>query len=91
MFIEPAEKENVLAALSNIEEIHEVYEVTGECDLVSIVSTPCIEDFRELLHKQILHIKGIKSTIIAVVLKLHDKCTLERYITSSNIHNGKDD
>lgn len=91
MFIEHAEKENVLAALSNIDEIQEVYEVAGECDLVSIVSTPCLEDFQQLLHKQILHIKGIKSTIITVVLKMHDKCNQEKYLTRSNIHKGKDD
>ena len=69
MFIEAAEKENILAALSNIDEIQEVYEVAGEYDLVSIVQTPCLEDFQNLLHKQILRIKGIKSTIITVVLK----------------------
>ena len=91
MFIDAAQKENVLAALSNINEIQEVYEVAGEYDLVSIVSTPCIEDFQQLLHKQILHIKGIKSTIITVVLKMHDKCSQEKYLTRSNIHQGKDD
>jgi DNA-binding Lrp family transcriptional regulator len=91
MFIERAEKAHILTALSNIDEIQEVYEVAGECDLVSIVSTPCLEDFQTLLHKQILHIKGIKSTIITVVLKTHDKCHQERYIAYSNIHKGKDD
>lgn len=91
MFIEAAEKENILAALSNIDEIQEVYEVAGEYDLVSIVQTPCLEDFRTLLHKQILRIKGIKSTIITVVLKTHDKCSQERYIAYSNIHKGNDD
>lgn len=71
MFIEPVEKEHILTALSSIREIQEVYEVAGEYDLVSIVQTPSLEDFQTLLHKQILHIKGIKSTIIAVVLKTH--------------------
>jgi DNA-binding Lrp family transcriptional regulator len=73
MFVESSEKEHVLEELSKIEEIQEVYEVAGEYDVVSIISTSCMEDFREVLHKQILHIKGIKSTIITVVLKLHDK------------------
>lgn len=91
MFIEPVEKEHILTALSNIKEIQEVYEVAGECDLMSIVQTSCLEDFQTLLHKRILHIKGIKSTIIAVVLKTHNKCSQERYIAYSNIQKGQDD
>ena len=61
-------KKNVLMELSKIKEIKEVYEVTGEYDVVSIISTSCLEDFRELLHKQILRIKGIKSTVVTVIL-----------------------
>ena len=91
MFIEPTEKEHILTALSSIKEIREVYEVAGEYDLMSIVQTPCIEDFQILLHEQILHIKGIKSTIITVVLKTYNKRSQERYIAYSNIHKGKDD
>jgi DNA-binding Lrp family transcriptional regulator len=72
MFVDSAEREHVVAALSNIEEIKEVYEVAGEYDLVSVVSTSCLEAFRDLLHKQILLIKGIKSTVISVILDSHE-------------------
>jgi DNA-binding Lrp family transcriptional regulator len=89
MFVDSAEKEHIVAALSNIEEIKEVYEVAGEYDLVSVVSTSCLEEFRDLLHKRILHIKGIKSTVISVILNLHEN-TLnhnwrEKYIAPSTV------
>ncbi len=73
MFVESSEKDNVLIALSRIDAIKEVYEVAGEYDIVSLISTPGMEEFRELLHKEILSIKGIKSTVTTVILKLHDR------------------
>ena len=71
MFVEAAEKDHIVAALSKIDEIKEVYEVAGEYDIVSVVSTSGLEEFRDLLHKRILHIKGIQSTIVTVILKFH--------------------
>jgi Transcriptional regulators len=68
MFVNSAEKENVLAELSKIDAIKEVYEVAGEYDIVSVISTSCMEEFRELLHKQILLIKGVKSIVVTVIL-----------------------
>lgn len=73
MYVEASEKENILLALSKIESIKEVYEVAGEYDIVSVISTACMEEFHDLLHKQILLIKGIKSTVTTVILKLHEK------------------
>jgi DNA-binding Lrp family transcriptional regulator len=88
MFVESAEKENILAALSKIEAIKEVYEVAGEYDIVSVISTSCMEEFRDLLHKQILVLKGVKSTVITVILKLHNlpsNSFKDRYITNKKI------
>ena len=76
MFVDSAEKDNVLKSLSKIPAIKEVYEVAGEYDIVSIISTSCMEEFHDLLHKQILLLKGVKSTVTTVVLKLHDKSPL---------------
>ncbi len=78
MFVDSSEKDNVIEALSKIDAIEEVYDVTGEYDVVSIVSTPCIEEFRELLHEKILRIKGVKSTVVTVVLKLHNKTFFQK-------------
>jgi DNA-binding Lrp family transcriptional regulator len=82
MYVESAEKDNILLALSKIVAVKEVYEVAGEYDIVSVISTSCMEEFHKLLHDEILLIKGMKSTVTTIVLKLHtDQCIR---------HSGKD-
>ena len=71
IFVDPTQKAHVIDALEKVENIEEIYEVKGECDIVSIVSAPSVEDFRSILHKKILKIKGVQSAIISVVLKSH--------------------
>jgi DNA-binding Lrp family transcriptional regulator len=77
IFVDPLEKDRVISALSKLEIIKEVYEVVGEYDIVSVVSASCVEEFREVLHKQIMKIKGIRSTIITIFLEPHKgpKCS----------------
>jgi DNA-binding Lrp family transcriptional regulator len=70
IFVESSEKENVLTALSKLNDLKEVYEMAGECDIVSIASASCIDEFRNLLQK-ISKIKGVKSTISTIILQLH--------------------
>jgi len=60
--------DNVLAALSKLKDIEEVYEVAGEYDIVTLVSTSTLEEFRDILQKQIMKIKGVKSTITTIIL-----------------------
>jgi DNA-binding Lrp family transcriptional regulator len=81
IFVEPSKKEQVLNALSKLENIEEIYDVTGEFDIVSIVSAPCLEDFRDVLQEKIMKIKGVKSTITSIVLKVHKttQIRLKRY------------
>ena len=71
IFVEPSEKTQVITALSKLDNIKEVYEVVGQYDIVSVVSASCLEEFREVMHKQIMKIKGIKSTIITIILQPH--------------------
>ncbi len=80
IFVEKSQKEKILLALSELKGIEEVYDVAGEYDIVSIVSASCIEEFRDILHKKIMKIKGIKSTIITVILEPHKgpKCLLKK-------------
>lgn len=77
IFVEPNEKENVVANLSKIENAEEIYEVAGEYDIVSLVSASCLEEFRDVLQKKIMKIKGIKSTITTIILQPHKgpKCS----------------
>jgi DNA-binding Lrp family transcriptional regulator len=69
--VEPTEKDNVIASLSKLENLEEIYEVAGEYDIVSLVSTSCLEEFRDVLQKNIMKIKGIKSTITTIILEPH--------------------
>jgi DNA-binding Lrp family transcriptional regulator len=63
--------DSVLKALTKLENIEEVYEVAGEYDVVTLVSAPTLEEFRDILQKQIMKIKGVKSTISTIILHPH--------------------
>ncbi len=69
IFVESTQMDNVLAALSKLKDIEEVYEVAGEYDIVTLVSTSTLEEFRDILQKQIMKIKGVKSTITTIILQ----------------------
>jgi len=73
MFIEPKELEKVTETLTSMPEVLDIYEVTGEYDLVSLVRTESISTFREFLKNKILRIKGVRSTVTSVVLHTHKK------------------
>jgi DNA-binding Lrp family transcriptional regulator len=68
IFAESTEINHVVTALSKLNNIEEVYEVAGEYDIVTLVCTSTLEEFRDLLQKQIMKIKGVKSTIVTVFL-----------------------
>ena len=59
---------DVVAALSKLPNVEEVYEVTGEFDIVTLVSTSDIEEFRDFLKNKILKIPGVHSTVTSIVL-----------------------
>ena len=71
IFIESSEMDNVVTTLHELENLEELYEVTGEFDIVSLVSSADIEEFRDVLKNKIMKIKGVKSTVSSVVLKIH--------------------
>ena len=86
IFVEPAEKDNVISSLSKLENAEEIYEVAGEYDIVSVISASCLEEFRDVLQRKIMKIKGIKSTITTIILEPHKgpKC-LKRGINVSTL------
>jgi DNA-binding Lrp family transcriptional regulator len=71
IFVEAPEMDDVLEALGKVEKLEELYEVTGEFDIVTLVSASDIEEFRDILKNKIMKIKGIKSTVSSIVLKAH--------------------
>lgn len=71
IFAEKSQISNVVSALSKLNNIEEVYETAGEYDIVTLVCTQTLEEFRDILQKQIIKIKGVKSTITTIVLQPH--------------------
>ena len=84
IFAESTQINSVVAALSKLDHIEEVYEVAGEYDIVTLVCTQTLEEFRDLLQKQIMKIKGVKSTISTIVLHPHKgpRCFRKTIITT---------
>jgi len=71
MFVDASLIDEVVAALSNIEAVEELYEVKGEFDIVTLISASDIESFREILKNRIMKINGVKSTVTSIVLSAH--------------------
>lgn len=71
IFVESPEMDNVVQALTKLDNLEELYEVTGEFDIVTLVSASDIEEFRDILKNRIMKIKGVKSTVSSVVLKAY--------------------
>jgi DNA-binding Lrp family transcriptional regulator len=69
IFVDSALMEQVVEELSKISNVEEIYEVTGEFDIVTIVSADDIEDFGETLKNKIMKIPGVKSTISSIILQ----------------------
>lgn len=68
IFVESPALGDVMQALSELPDVEELYEVTGEYDIVTLVSAEGIEEFRDFLNNKILKIKGVKSTTTSIVL-----------------------
>lgn len=73
VFVESEQLESVTRALEKLPQVTDLYEVTGEYDLVALLKTDSISGFRELLKNRILRIKGIRSTVSAVIIHTHKK------------------
>ena len=71
-FVESSRVDEVMEALSSLDNVEDTYEVTGEFDLVSIVSARDIYEFRDILKNRILKIDGVKSTVTSFVLNPHN-------------------
>jgi len=71
IFVESSEMDDVIEALLRIPSIEELYEVTGEFDVVTLIRCSDIEEFRDILKNRILKIKGVRSTVSSVVLHSH--------------------
>ena len=71
IFVESSLMDDVVQSLIKLENLEELYEVTGEFDIVTLLSAADIEEFRDVLKNKIMKIKGVKSTVSSVVLKAY--------------------
>ena len=71
LFVELKEIDHVTEALVKLPEVVDVYEVTGEYDIVVTLKVDNILGFREILKNKVLKINGVKSTVSSVVLYTH--------------------
>ena len=68
IFVESGLIDEVVEALSKLDAVEELYEVTGEFDIVMLVRASDIEELSDVLKNKIMKIKGIKSTITSIAL-----------------------
>lgn len=85
IFVESAEMDDVIDELSKLDGLETLYEVTGEFDIVAMVSVADIETLRDVLKNKITKIKGIKSTVSSIVLKAYKgpKCQKDTPATTA--------
>ena len=67
IFVESPSLDEVVHALSKLSNVEELYEVTGEFDVVALASVADIDEFRDFLKNKVLKIKGIRSTVTSIV------------------------
>ncbi|MCS7095349.1 MAG: Lrp/AsnC ligand binding domain-containing protein [Thaumarchaeota archaeon] len=73
LFVEPGRLEVVGEALSKFEEVTDVFEVTGEYDIIIIVNTTDVTSFRKFIADKLLTIPGIRSAVSSIVLHVYKK------------------
>jgi DNA-binding Lrp family transcriptional regulator len=71
IFVESQLIDEVVEALSKMEDVEELHEVTGEFDIVALISASDIEQFRDILKNKIMKIHGVKGTVTSIVLQAH--------------------
>ena len=71
IYVESPALESVIHTLSQISKVEELYEVTGEYDIVALISAVDIEEFRQLLQGRIQKINGVRSTVSSIVTHTH--------------------
>ncbi len=71
--VKSQELERVARTLQKLPQVVDLYEVTGEYDLVALVEADSIMGFRNLLKDKILSIQGISGTNTLVIIHTHKK------------------
>ncbi len=65
--------DKVTDSLKKYPEVIDLYEVTGEFDVVAVINTDNMVEFRKFLKDKLLKIEGVETTHTAVVLYTHKR------------------
>jgi len=65
--------ENIAKQIASIPEIEDVYEVSGEPDLVATVWAPSLEELREFINERISKIDGVEDVNPLMLLRVYKK------------------
>lgn len=77
LLIDTKQLDSAIAALKELPNLKEVYQVVGiGSNVVSIVAASDIDEFRDILKNKIMKISGVKETITYLSLARHKKVCL---------------
>jgi len=79
LFVESGKLESVCEKLAKLPQTLDVYEVTGEYDIVAIVAVSSVKELREFISKILPSVEGIKSSVTSVILHVHKKNGVETW------------
>jgi len=79
IFVEAGRIESVCERLARFPATLDVYEVTGEYDVIAIVSVSSIEELREFVSKSLYDIEGVKSSVTSIILYTHKRSGVETW------------
>ena len=79
----------MVEALSQIDAVEELYEVTGEYDIVTLVYASDIEELSDILKNKIMKIKGVKSTITSIALSPQKGHKMYKTATETTVSDNK--
>jgi DNA-binding Lrp family transcriptional regulator len=68
IFVESGKLEDVGEALAKIPEVIDVYEVTGEYDIIATAKANDLRKLRSLISERLMKMRGVKAVTTSVVL-----------------------
>ncbi|RSN69219.1 Lrp/AsnC family transcriptional regulator [Candidatus Korarchaeum cryptofilum] len=73
IYTHPGELDDVVERLMELDEVVDLYEVTGDYDIVAMIEVDSIEEFRSKILRKLMGLKGVRGTNSFVVLHAHKR------------------